>query len=87
MFKDPQNLKDLTVNRVPGLLRQCSRVQIFLFFFVERDIKDSSHMFWNKFQDYQDRHILKDRFLVTAWPVICRVAWILFTDCQATWLL
>ena len=69
MFKKTQNLKDLTVNRVPGLLRQCSRVQIFLlvfFLFVERDIMDSSHMFWNKFQDYQDRYILKDRFLVTA---------------------
>ena len=86
MFKKPQNLKDLTVNLVQGLFKQCSHVQIF-FFFVERNLMDSSYILWNKFQDYQLRFILTNNFLVTAWPVICRVAWILFTDCQTTWLL
>ena len=32
MFKKPQNLKGLTVNLVQGLLKQCSRVQIFFAF-------------------------------------------------------
>ena len=36
MFKKPQNLKGLTVNLVLGLFKQCSRVQIFFAFFVER---------------------------------------------------
>ena len=30
MFKKSQNLKDLTVNPVQGLFKQCSHVQIFL---------------------------------------------------------
>ena len=32
MFKKPQNLKDLTVNLVFCLLKQCSRMQMFLLF-------------------------------------------------------
>ena len=32
MFKEPQNLKGLTVNLVVGPFRQCSRVQIFMPF-------------------------------------------------------
>ena len=31
MFKKPQNWKGLTVNLILGLLKQCSRVQIFAF--------------------------------------------------------
>ena len=33
MFKNPQNLKGLTVNLVLGLFKQCSHIQMFLFFF------------------------------------------------------
>ena len=73
MFKKPQNVKGLTVNLVQGLFNQCSHVQIFCFF-VERNLMDSSYILWNKFQDYQSRFILTNHFLVTAWPVICRVA-------------
>ena len=86
MFKKPQNLKDLTVNLVLVLFKQCSHVQIF-YFFVERILMDSSYILWNKIQDYQFRFILTNHFLVTAWPVICRVVLILFTDCQTTWLI
>ena len=66
MFKKPQNLKGLTVNLVQGLLKQCSHVQIFLLFFAERNLMDTSHILWNKFQDYQPRVTLKKHFLVTA---------------------
>ena len=57
MFKKSQNLKGLTVNLVQGLFKQCSHVQIFLFF-VEQNLMDSSYILWNKFQDYQLRLIL-----------------------------
>ena len=72
MFKKPQNLKDLTVNLVLVLFKQCSHVQIF-YFFVEWILMDSSYILWNKIQDYQFRFILTNHFLVTAWPVICKV--------------
>ena len=52
----------------------------FFCFFAERNLMDSSYILWNKFQDYKLRFILTNHILVTAWPVICRVAWILFTD-------
>ena len=65
MFKKHQNLKGLTVNLTLGVFKQCSRVQIF-YFFVERILKDSSYILWNKFQDYQLRFILTSHFLVTA---------------------
>ena len=32
MFKNPKNLKGLTVNLVLGLFKQCSRVQVFFAF-------------------------------------------------------
>ena len=65
MFKKPQNLKGLTMNIVQGLFKQSSHVQIF-YFFVERNLMDSSYTSWNKFQDYQPRFILANHFLVTA---------------------
>ena len=65
MLKKPQILKGLTVNLVQDLLKQCSHVQIF-YFFVERNLMDSSYILWNKFQDYQLRFILTNHFLVTA---------------------
>ena len=52
MFKNPANLKGLTVNLVQNLFKQCSHIQIFLYFFVERNLMDSFYIFWNKFQDY-----------------------------------
>ena len=58
------NLKDSTVNLVLSLFKQCSRVQIFFCFFVERNSMHSSYMLWNKFQDYHIRFILTDHFLV-----------------------
>ena len=39
-IKNPVNLKVLTVNLVPGLFKQGSRFQIFLF--VEQNSMDSS---------------------------------------------
>ena len=86
MFKKPQILKGLTVNIVLGLLNNVPAFR-FLCFFVERNLMDSSYVLWNKFQDYQVKFILIDHFLVKAWPVICRVTWILFADCQTLWLL
>ena len=86
MFNKKQNLKGLTVNLVQGLFKQYFHVQIFLLFFVEEHLMDICYILWNKFQGYQLRFILTNNFLVTAWPVICRVDWILFTDCQTTWL-
>ena len=62
MIKKPQNLKGLTVNLILGFFKQCCRVQIFLLF-VERILMDSSHILWNKFQDYQLRFILTNHFL------------------------
>ena len=38
---------------------------------------DSSCILWNRFQDHQLGFILTNHFLVTASPVICRVAGIL----------
>ena len=61
MFTKPQNLKGFTMNLVQGLIKQCSHIQIFCFF-VERNLMDSSHMLWNKFQDYQLRFILTNHF-------------------------
>ena len=63
MFKNPQNLKGLTVNLVQGLFKQCSRVQIFLLFCRTKPYMDSSYTLWNKFQDYQLRFILTNQFL------------------------
>ena len=53
MLKKSINLKSLTVNLVLGPFKERSRFQIFyfVFFFVERDSMDSSHMLWNKIQD------------------------------------
>ena len=73
MLKNPQNLKGLTVNLVLGLFKQCSRVQIFLGVFVERNSMDSSYMLWNKFQDYQVRFILTDHCLVKRFDSLTRV--------------
>ena len=64
MFKKQQNLKGLTVNLVIGLFKQCSRVQIFCLFFVERNPMDSSHMLWCKFQDYQLRFNLELGYII-----------------------
>ena len=86
MFKKPQNFKGLTVNLVLGHFKQCSSIQIFCLF-VEQILMDSSYILWNKFQGYQLTFILTNHVLVTVWPIICGVAWILLTDCQATWLL
>ena len=67
MFKKTQNLEGLYdresrsipfLNNVPAFRLYC--------FFVERNPMDSSYMLWNKFQDYQLRFILTNRFLVTA---------------------
>ena len=63
MFIKPQNLKDLTLNFVLGLFKQCSRFQIF---FVEGILMDNSYVLLNKFRDYQLRFILTDHFYVTA---------------------
>ena len=52
MLKIPVILKDLTVNLVPGLSKQRSRVQIFCYF-VEQNSMESFYVLWNKFQDYQ----------------------------------
>ena len=87
MFKKPQNLKGLTVKLILVLFEQCSHIQIFFCFFVERILMDRSYILWKKIQDYQLRFILTNHFLVTAWPVVCWAALILFTDCQTTWLL
>ena len=70
MFKKPQNLKGLIVNLVLGLFKQCSHVQIFFCFFIERILMDSSYILWSKFQDCQLGFILTNGFLVTA----CRLA-------------
>ena len=66
MFKKPQNLKGLNVNLVLGHFKQCSCIQIFLYFFVKRTLMDSSYILRNKFQDYQVRFILANNFLATA---------------------
>ena len=63
MFRKTQNMKGLTVILVLGLLKQCSRVQIFSFF-VERILMDRSYILWNKCQDYQLRFILTNHSLV-----------------------
>ena len=66
MFKKSENLKGLTMNLVLVFLKQCSRVQIFFCFFVERIRIDGSYILWNKFEDYQVKFILTNHFLVTA---------------------
>ena len=59
MFKQPQHLKGLTINLVQGFL---NTVPTFRFFFVERNLMDSSYIIWNKFQYYQLRVILTNHF-------------------------
>ena len=56
-IKKPKNLKGLIVHLILGLLKQCSRVQIFLPF---------CRISYNKFQHYQVGFILTDHFLVKA---------------------
>ena len=65
MFKEPQNLKGLTLNIVQGLYKQCSHIQT-LCFFVERILMDDYYILWNKFQDYQLRFILTNHCFLTA---------------------
>ena len=60
---------DMNLRNVPEFRFFCN--------FVERNLMDSSCMLWNKFQDHQLGFILTNHFLVTASPVICRVAGIL----------
>ena len=70
--KNPRQFEGLAVNLVLGLLEQCSCVQIFFCFFVERKSRNNSYLLWNKFRDYQVRFTLTDRVSVERFDDLTR---------------